>query len=73
MVLCAIGEDDERMREFERMIELGSEEKKEEREVFVGKKKKSYGEYKEMREMKSIKKKKKQLVTVRKMKGWEYT
>ena len=38
MVLCAIGEDDERMREFERMIELGSEEKKEEREVFVGKK-----------------------------------
>ena len=38
LVLCAIGEDDERMREFERMIELGSEEKKEEREVFVGKK-----------------------------------
>ena len=40
MVLCAIGEDDERMREFERMIELGSEEKKEEREVFLERKRK---------------------------------
>ena len=38
MVLCAIEEDDERMREFERRIELGSKEEKEEREALVGKK-----------------------------------
>ena len=41
----AIGEDKEslenkRMREFERMRDLKSEEKKEEREVFVDRKKK---------------------------------
>ena len=44
MALGAIGEDDERvrekerMREFERLRESGSEEKKEEREVFVERK-----------------------------------
>ena len=45
MALGAIGEDKEslenkRMREFERMRDLKSEEKKEEREVFVDRKKK---------------------------------
>ena len=54
------------MREFKRMRESGSEEKKEEREVFVERKKKSYGECEEVREMKRMKKmkKKKRLVTI---------
>ena len=56
------------MREFKRMRESGSEEKKEEREVFVERKKKSYGEYEEMREMKRMKKKKKWLATIGKKK-----
>ena len=43
------------MREFKRMRESGSEEKKEEREVFVERKKKSYGECEEVREMKRMK------------------
>ena len=52
-----------RRREFERMIESERERKKEEREVFRGKKK-GYGEYEKMREMKRMKKKKKRLVTI---------
>ena len=56
------------MREFKRMRESGSEEKKEERAVFVERKKKSYGECEEVREMKTMKKmkkkKKKRLVTI---------
>ena len=54
------------MREFKRMRESGSEEKKEEREVFVERKKKSYGECEEVREMKRMKKmkKKKRLVII---------
>ena len=67
MALGTIGEDDERMRENERMRELRSEEKKEKREVFVEKKekkKKIYGEYEEIIEMKRMKKKRKWLVTV---------
>ena len=54
------------MREFKRMRELGSEEKKEEMEVFVERKKKSYGECEEVRGMKRMKKmkKKKRLVTI---------
>ena len=52
------------MREFKRMRELGSEEKKEEMEVFVERKKKSYGECEEVREMKRMKKMKK------KKNGW---
>ena len=54
----------EKMREFKRMRELGSEEKKEERAVFVERKKKSYGECEEVREMKRMKKMKK------KKNGW---
>ena len=45
------------------MIESERERKKEEREVFRGKKK-GYGEYEKMREMKRMKKKKKRLVTI---------
>ena len=50
MSLGAIGEDDEkvreneRMKEFERIRESGSEEKKEEIEVFVERKKKRFME-----------------------------
>ena len=72
MALGAIGEDDERMREnekvrgFEKMRESENEGKKEEKEVFVEGKKKIDGEYEEMREMKRMKKKKKWLVTVKK-------
>lgn len=76
MVLGAIREDDERMREnekvigFEKMRESESERKKKEKEVFVErkkeKKKESDGEYEEVREMKRMKKKKKWLVTFRK-------
>ena len=71
MSLGAIGEDDEkvreneRMKEFERIRESGSEEKKEEREGFVErKKKKSYGEYEEITGMKRMKKKNKRLVII---------
>ena len=39
MALGAIREDEERMRGFERMRESGSEEEKEEREIFVERKK----------------------------------
>ena len=53
------------MREFKRMRESGSEEKKEERAVFVERKKKSYGECEEVREMKRMKKMKK-----KKKNGW---
>ena len=62
--LSAIGEDDERMREnekirgFERIRESRSEEKKEGREVFVERKRKSYGECEKVREMNRMKKKK---------------
>ena len=65
MALGAIGENDERMREnekmrgFKRMRESGSEEKKEGREVFVERKREgSYEEYEKVREMKRMKKKK---------------
>ena len=64
MALGAIGEDDERMREnekirgFERIRESRSEEKKERREVFVERKRKSYGECEKVREMNRMKKKK---------------
>ena len=64
MALGAIGEDDERMREnekirgFERIRESRSEEKKEGREVFVERKRKSYGECEKVREMNRMKKKK---------------
>ena len=38
LALGAIGEDDEKMRGFERMRELGSEEKREGMEVFIERK-----------------------------------
>ena len=52
------------MREFERVRGLEGVKEREEREVFVERKRKSYEECEEIREMKRMKKKKKRLVIV---------
>ena len=53
---------------FERMRESDDVRKREKREVFVEKRKKSYDKCEEMNEMKRMEKKKKRLVTIGKTK-----